>query len=858
MQPITPTTFSIQTDDDSTRINQMSITDHLAERRYGAVSNLMNQKAPLTPDDFSTICFQLPFLAQKAITLYPELAKNAPFDLLLALCRKSTRQNEVCYAIPSISAATPTTQDILIALIEAGACIAGREKLTGYTLLHHAIENGLEAAAEKLIEHGIDPLAKIPHTGITPLHLAAEDGWKFRNVIKQLVKNNEALCQVTPSKSTPLHFAAKAKCITAVGLLLEAGANRLALDDCGQTALDIALLMEANKPLLNRLETSDAKHAFSTMQVSKAIHYVSLGDTLTDEDILNSCVGNNTQCTHELISACPDIVKSFSDTLVVNLMNHWFSPEIVALCSDLIDLGIGITGKEPKEGLTALHIAAKRCSINLVKKLLAAGAAPSVQDNAGNTPLHYSAQHNDARPFWALMEYGANLYVENGRKVLPRDIAMYGRVPEWVKAYYLYPLSETCRTIIKAEAKQIANITPEELKTLITKACSKAYFVQACCTESSTPLEVALLVHFDSANILTQMTDQQKIEGLQLIWKKHNHSVLHKAVLNNFFTTDPRHLYIKSVMSTAPPDIERQDFDIFLNRFNQNKALTNNNSKLSRDEITAQVSKFLEYVANKIPFQGTPKKDSPALKEYYKTIQNALSHLATYLASKPEEETQHQTYDICHKLAQASTLCGAQFFATPIELYNTYCLNVNPSLDSAFLEQFQILRGILVENMLTEPYVNKNQSVHALHYIKRILGEKLQLADRQAYQMEDPFEENGFTGYKLPSLETLENSFTKLYTQVVLCEYIFDLMKDDRYRTFYIDWAQKHLKTHAPGYQEYKTKKSLLKKNLEALSELEIERKGEVNSWLFDEATFTANRLPLILTLLKLGIIKLN
>jgi len=66
-------------------------------------------------------------------------------------------------------------------------------------------------------------------------------------------------------------------------------------------------------------------------------------------------------------------------------------PRSAAIIQDLITDGANVHSQIEFSGETPLHLAARFCRADAAKRLLAAGADPTAQDNNGRTPLHAAA-----------------------------------------------------------------------------------------------------------------------------------------------------------------------------------------------------------------------------------------------------------------------------------------------------------------------------------------------------------------------------------------------------------------------------------------------------------------------------------
>jgi hypothetical protein len=404
-----------------------------------------------------------------------------------------------------------------------------------------------------------------------------------------------------------------------------------------------------------------------------------------------------------------------------------------------------------------------------VNGLLEVYVDPNGKHALGNTPLHISAVL-DIEPT-TLLEMGANPMVLNDAGELPLALASKERTSSWKRVYALHALPPS----FKAPHEDFKGI----LKC-IQVALEKKEFVQECCSDVYTPLETVFLLDLSPRPVLGLMTDAQKLKGVELLVQKYPGS--HELILRKFFDINLAHMQTTSVLSSKPPKTVPQDHSLILAR-----------ATGASQEVHDGVIEFLRKVQEQTPFRGTPKAGSKGLKRFYKVINNSLNHLVIYLKAQSEDAAVSPACDIAKKLAKANGQCGTMALSTPLDLFNTYCLNISPSLTSAFFEQLQALRGVLVESILSDPIVNQEQSSHALHYIKHLLGEELKLLDREAYQAQDPFQANGFRDFAVPAREELLKIFLKHYTPAAVYDWLANLMSDHRYRKFYINWAKEHL-----------------------------------------------------------------
>lgn len=160
-----------------------------------------------------------------------------------------------------ISAARYGHEEIVRALLNAGANIASQEHYNGLTALHWAARAGHESIVRLLLEQGADvnrrdtlesyliepldrnkarpqPAKHIMGRDNTPLHWAAHSGYNL--VVRLLLKNGANLNDMNSLRDTPLIVAAGMASESTIKLLVDGGANLNAQNLRGWTALHCA------------------------------------------------------------------------------------------------------------------------------------------------------------------------------------------------------------------------------------------------------------------------------------------------------------------------------------------------------------------------------------------------------------------------------------------------------------------------------------------------------------------------------------------------------------------------------------------------------------------------------------------
>lgn len=102
--------------------------------------------------------------------------------------------------------------------------------------------------------------------------------------------------------------------------------------------------------------------------------------------------------------------------LLVNKENSPDTPLLAAISSPrdemvapLLQAGAFVNVRRKKDGASALHIAAGRINVDLVRALLSAGADTSLFDHDGMTPLHVAAAEGRTDALQALIDHGVDV-----------------------------------------------------------------------------------------------------------------------------------------------------------------------------------------------------------------------------------------------------------------------------------------------------------------------------------------------------------------------------------------------------------------------------------------------------------------
>nr|XP_056719624.1 protein phosphatase 1 regulatory subunit 12C isoform X2 [Euleptes europaea] len=221
----------------------------------------------------------------------------------------------------------------------------------------------LEAAREML---SADPAAAngTNADGISALHQACID--ENMEVVEFLVENGADVNQADNEGWTPLHVAASCGYIEIAQYLLDHGANIAAVNSDGDVPLDIA--------------EADNMEALLRSEIAKR-----------GVDV--------------------EVAKREEEEVMLRDARQWLNAGKIA------------DEPHPKTGATALHVAAAKGYVEVMRLLLQAGYDPNVQDKDGWTPLHAAGHWGVEEACRLLAEHFCDMEALNNVGQRPCDLA---------------------------------------------------------------------------------------------------------------------------------------------------------------------------------------------------------------------------------------------------------------------------------------------------------------------------------------------------------------------------------------------------------------------------------------------------
>lgn len=125
--------------------------------------------------------------------------------------------------------------------------LVGVDSVYGWSALHMAVKDKDEGLVRELLGKGVDVNAQ-DNNGRTPLHLAVNDEEVSTVIVMLLIKNGAKVSTKDYRGKTPLHLATHQFSLSAVRILLHAGADVNAKDRHGNGPLEIAQKLAYTDP----------------------------------------------------------------------------------------------------------------------------------------------------------------------------------------------------------------------------------------------------------------------------------------------------------------------------------------------------------------------------------------------------------------------------------------------------------------------------------------------------------------------------------------------------------------------------------------------------------------------------------
>lgn len=183
-------------------------------------------------------------------------------------------------------------------------------------LLFSAVDQGSIGAAASLLDRGADINGRLKESGITPLMLAAKNG--FGDLVQYLVIRGAKLNIHDNAGSTALHYAAAKEDYATINFLLDNGASINAVDNTGKKPLDYLPDDKRASITMSRL-TTQAEFDQALLDFSASNSYVGVSLAISKGANVNTCDKNGD--TPLLVAA-----RNNNSKIVALLLSHGANP----------------------------------------------------------------------------------------------------------------------------------------------------------------------------------------------------------------------------------------------------------------------------------------------------------------------------------------------------------------------------------------------------------------------------------------------------------------------------------------------------------------------------------------------------
>ncbi len=337
-----------------------------------------------------------------------------------------------------MTAARTGNPDIVRLLIEHGADVNAKGDQYGETALVWAVSENHPEAAQVLISHGADVNARsnelkrekdrfglegvltiLPHGSWTPLMYAGRQG--SLEAARTLVDAGANLNLTDPDRTTALMFAIINGHYDTAAMLTEKGADPNLADPAGMAALYAAVDMNTLGEVYGHpgRPSTDKLTALDLMKVLLA-HGANPNATLKTTTLQRAHTPGEFSL-NEGSTPLMRAAKNGDSATIRLLLDHGADPNIRAkngTTALMFAAGLGFgTGTFANDYATPAEL------LESVQVLVAAGAEVNAVSDAGETPLHYSAQASDDIVRF-LVEKGAKLDAKDKQGRTPVEMAL--------------------------------------------------------------------------------------------------------------------------------------------------------------------------------------------------------------------------------------------------------------------------------------------------------------------------------------------------------------------------------------------------------------------------------------------------
>ena len=384
---------------------------------------------------------------------------------------------------------TATLEEVTVCL-DAGIDLEARDD-SGLTPLHRAVQDTENPDVIKsLINAGANLEAQAKDKQ-TPLHVAAAYS-ENPDVIKSLINTGANLEAQAKDKQTPLYWAVSFKNLSAIKVLIDAGADKASVNN-RWTSLHWVAAYNENPDIIKSLINAGADVKARAEVKRTPLHVAAAYNE--NPDIIKSLINAGAD-----VKARAEVKRTPLHYALYNNKN----PDVVKV---LLDAGADPNARE-YDDRTPLHTAAEdNENPDVVKMLLDAGADVKARAKYRKTPLHYAAASNDNPDvIKVLLDAGADPMVRNNWDWTPLHLAAEDNDnPDVIKVLLDAGADPNARSNFGRTPLHLAaedNDNPDVIKVLLDAGADP----NARTKDHNTPLHYAVL-YKDNPDVVKVLLD---------------------------------------------------------------------------------------------------------------------------------------------------------------------------------------------------------------------------------------------------------------------------------------------------------------------------------------------------------------
>jgi ankyrin repeat protein len=233
-------------------------------------------------------------------------------------------------------------------------------------------------------------------------HIFSAVALNFADEVRRIVARDPSAINKRQSRNEnhrpPLHFAIQKNRPEMAALLLELGADPLAVDDTGQSAVFYATTPDADRSVMESIRTMLSSELLSAARGSRS-------PNARPMDLVALLALRDWDKASGLLKADPSLIKAEGGALHLMAQRN----DVTAV-RWLLERGTDINGRWDSQGakVTPLHLASARGQLPMVRLLLDAGADPTIKDSRHDgDPLDWAEHFQQAEVARFLKGYGA-------------------------------------------------------------------------------------------------------------------------------------------------------------------------------------------------------------------------------------------------------------------------------------------------------------------------------------------------------------------------------------------------------------------------------------------------------------------